>query len=171
MKCSHYYALWSPNDFVRIVAAPGRQRRRLRGHPRSGLCRPGAEHAGTPRGGGKTQMNPSERRSQTCSQSRIPAAIGLVALALLYPSQVAIVGWTEPTFSGGYSLSGSLLGDSLGSMTLVVNGNRVVGSVETGGQMYRVRSAGGGLSSIIEVEEPPFRCGVDDLSPETDHGH
>ena len=48
---------------------------------------------------------------------------------------------------------------------------RVVGSVDTGGQTYRIRSAGGGLSSIVEVEEPPFRCGVDDRAPETDHGH
>ncbi len=85
-------------------------------------------------------------------------------------SATAIVEWAEATFSGGYSLSGSLLGDSLGSMTLVVNGNRLVGSVQTGGRTYRIRSAGGGLSSIIEVEEPPFRCGVDDPSPEADHG-
>ena len=101
-----------------------------------------------------------------------PASSGSLHLNLFDDVSVTvIVEWTEPTFSGGYSLSGSLLGDSLGSMTLVVNGNRVVGSVETRGQTYRIRSAGEGLSSIIEVEEPPFRCGLDDFSPNADHGH
>lgn len=78
-------------------------------------------------------------------------------------SVTAIVARTEPTFSGGYSLSGSLLEDPRGSMTLVVNGDRVLGSVETGGLSYQFRSAGGGLHSIREVREAPLRCGVDGL--------
>ena len=82
-----------------------------------------------------------------------------------------MVEWTDPTFSGGYSVSGRLVGDPLGSMTLVVNGERVVGTVQTREGTYRIRSAGDGLSTISEVEEPPLECGVGESHSETDHQH
>ena len=83
-----------------------------------------------------------------------------------------VVEWTDATFSGGYSVSGGLAGDPLGTMTLVVNGERIVGSVRTTGGVYRIRSAGGGLFTVSEVEEPPLRCGVEGPHPETpDHRH
>ena len=82
-----------------------------------------------------------------------------------------IVEWTDPTFSGGYSVSGRLVGDPLGSMTLVVNGERVVGTVRTLEGIYRIRSVDDGLYAIREVEEPPLNCGVGEPHAETGHPH
>ena len=82
-----------------------------------------------------------------------------------------IVEWTAPTFSGGYSVSGRLVGDPLGSMTLVVNGERVLGTVQAREGTYRIHSIGTGLSAISEVEEPPLECEVEAPHSETDHQH
>ena len=83
-----------------------------------------------------------------------------------------LVEWIDSTFSGGYSLSGRLVEDPLGTMTLVVNGDRVVGSVRTADGTYRIRSVAEGVYAISEVEEPPLRCGVEGPHPETaDHRH
>ena len=82
-----------------------------------------------------------------------------------------IVERTAPTFSGGYSISGRLGGKPLGTLTLVVNGETVAGSVRTLGGTYRIRSVGDGLYAISEVEEPPLNCGVEEPHSETDHQH
>ena len=76
---------------------------------------------------------------------------------------------TAPTFSGGYSISGSLVGEPLGSLALVVNGETVAGTVRRLGETYQIRSMGEGLYAISEVEEPQLGCGVDALHAETDH--
>ena len=77
----------------------------------------------------------------------------------------AIVDRTEKTFSGGYSLSGSLVGEPLASVTLVVNGTTVAGSVRTSQATYRIRSVGVGRYAIGEVDESkrPEECGVSDV--------
>ena len=79
-----------------------------------------------------------------------------------------IVEWTAPTFSGGYSLSGRLAGQALGTLTLVVNGETVAGTVRTLGGTYWIRTAGDGLYAISQVEEPPLECEV--LKPEAEGG-
>ena len=79
-----------------------------------------------------------------------------------------IVERTAPTFSGGYSISGRLAGQALGTLTLVVNGETVAGTVRTLGGTYRIRSAGDGLYAISQVEEPPLECEV--LKPEAEAG-
>ena len=79
-----------------------------------------------------------------------------------------IVDSTAPTFSGGYSLSGRLAGQALGTLTLVVNGQTVAGTVRTLGGTYRIRSAGDGLYAISQVEIPPLECEV--LKPEAEAG-
>ena len=79
-----------------------------------------------------------------------------------------IVDSTAPTFSGGYSISGRLVGEPLGTLTLVVNGETVAGTVRTLGGTYRIRSAGDGLYAISQVEEPPLDCQV--LKPEAEGG-
>ena len=56
------------------------------------------------------------------------------------------------TFSGGYSLSGSLAGVELGTMTLVVNGDVVAGTVRTLQATYRIRPAGNGLHAVSQVD-------------------
>ena len=161
--------LFSPVDIIpdkNMTEIEGTMRSRLVNVDVGRLGRMRDVVAALPRAG-----EPQSDRSEVHVDA-VPASVAVLHMNLFDDVSVtAIAEWTEPTFSGGYSLSGSLLGDPLGSMTLVVNGNRVVGSVEAGGRMYRIRSAEAGLSSISQVEEPPFRCGVDDLSPETDHGH
>ena len=79
-----------------------------------------------------------------------------------------IVDSTAPTFSGGYSISGRLAGQALGTLTLVVNGQTVAGTVRTPGGTYRIRTAGDGLYAISQVEEPPLECEV--LKPEAEAG-
>ena len=58
----------------------------------------------------------------------------------------------EPTFSGGYSLSGGLAGVELGTVTLVVNGGVVAGLVWTPEATYRISPAGGGWHVVSQVD-------------------
>ena len=73
----------------------------------------------------------------------------------------ALVERTAPTFSGGYSVSGRLLGKPYGTMTLVVNDERVVGRVQSLEGTYRIATAGKGIYSISEVREPPMNCAAE----------
>ncbi len=59
---------------------------------------------------------------------------------------------TAPTFSGGYSLSGQLASVEMGTVTLVVNGNVVAGTVRTPEATYRIRPAGGGLHAVSQID-------------------
>ena len=56
------------------------------------------------------------------------------------------------TFSGGYSLSGPLAGVEMGTMTLVVNGEVVAGTVQTLAATYHIRPAGAGLHAVSHVD-------------------
>ena len=82
-----------------------------------------------------------------------------------------IVEQTAPTFSGGYSVAGHLVEEPLGTMTLVVNGETVVGTVRLPGEIYAIRSMGGGLYAISEEEEPPLDCEAEAPHSGTDHLH
>ena len=85
---------------------------------------------------------------------------------------VVVTGRVErvaPTFSGGYSVAGHLVEEPRGTMTLVVNGETVAGTVRLPGETYHIRSVGDGLYAISEVEEPPLTCGVDALHAEPAH--
>ena len=103
--------------------------------------------------------------------SRPPPAPGPTLTFNLFDDIVVtgIVERTAPTFSGGYSVSGHLLEEPLGTLTLVVNGEAVAGTVRLLGETYQIRSRGDGLYAISEVEEPPFICGVEGPHAETDH--
>ena len=71
----------------------------------------------------------------------------------------AIIDPTAPTLSG-YSLSGRREEKESDTITLVVNGTVVAGSVYTPSGTYRVRSIGAALYAISEVDEsrlPPAR--------------
>lgn len=95
-------------------------------------------------------------------------AVPTLTLNLFDDAVLAVrVKWTEPTFSGGYALSGEIVGAPLGTMTLVVNGARVAGSVRSLDGTYRIGTVGRGLIAVSEVEEPPFECGVEELHAET----
>ena len=76
-----------------------------------------------------------------------------------------IVERTVPTFSGGYVLSGRLDGIALGTFTLVVNGEMVAGTVLTPPATYRIRSAGGRLHAIRQIDPSTLPPGGEPLSP------
>ena len=69
----------------------------------------------------------------------------------------ATVERTARTSSGGYALSGSLDGVEFGTMTLVVNGNVVAGTVHTPFETYSIRSLGDGVS-VIQQMDRSFQC-------------
>ena len=52
----------------------------------------------------------------------------------------------------GYVLSGRLIGEPFGTMTLVVNGTVVAGTVRTLEGTWRIRTAGAGLYRIRQVD-------------------
>ena len=110
--------------------------------------------------------SPVQRKVASPSSGGRDAASNTTLILNLFDDVVltGIVERTAPTFSGGYSISGRLVGEPLGTLTLVVNGETVAGSVRTLGGTYRIRSVGGGHYVISEVEEPPLLCEV--LEPE-----
>ena len=109
---------------------------------------------------------------RTDTQRAAPAPGTTLTLNLFDDTVVTgLVEWTEPTFSGGYAVSGRLVDEPLGTLTLVVNAARVVGTVRLPDGTYRIRSVGDGRSTISEVEEPPLECGVEEPHSETDHPH
>ena len=70
-----------------------------------------------------------------------------------------IVERTAPTFSGGHVLSGQLLGLEWSTLTLVVNGDVVAGTIRTLEATYRIRSAGNGLHTVSQIDpaqQPPL---------------
>ena len=117
-------------------------------------------------------MHTSALSVRTDTQRAAPAPGTTLTLNLFDDTVVTgLVEWTEPTFSGGYAVSGRLVDEPLGTLTLVVNADRVVGTVRLPEETYRIRSVGAGLSTISEVEEPPLNCGVEEPHSETDHQH
>ena len=79
-----------------------------------------------------------------------------------------IVEHVEPTASG-HALWGRLDGVELGTMTMVVNGSVVVGTVRTLDAAYSIRTAGDGTYVIRQIDEsslPPLGEPLeDDLTP------
>ena len=109
---------------------------------------------------------------RTAKRSTVPTPGTTLTLNLFDDTVITgLVEQTAPTFSGGYSVSGPLVGEPLGTMTLVVNGAVMSGTVRLPEETYRIRSVSDGLYVISEVEEPPLNCGVDDPHSEIDHQH
>lgn len=81
------------------------------------------------------------------------------------------VGSTDPTFSGGFSLSGRLPGVPLGSVTIVVNGDRVAGAVRTPEGSYSIGTAGNGLYTVNEMPPVALECETEQLHLETEDPH
>ncbi len=84
------------------------------------------------------------------------------ALRLNLFDDVVLTGIIErqtPTYSGGYALSGRLAGVAGGTVTLVVNGSVVAGTVRIPGATYRIRPAGAGRHAIMQVDPSQFPRG------------
>ena len=95
---------------------------------------------------------------------------GRVALMLNLFDDVVLTGIIKqrtPTYSGGYALSGRLGGVPAGTVTLVVNGNVVAGSVRFPGATFRIRPEGAGRHAILQVDlsKLPQGCEVVTLTP------
>ena len=67
--------------------------------------------------------------------------------------------------ASGYSWSGGVAGDPLGSVAVAENGDVVSAVVRTGGREYVIRSEGSGLYSIREVDRSRLPEGAPPLSP------
>ena len=80
---------------------------------------------------------------------------GNTALRLNLFDDVVLMGIIKrrtSTYSGGYALSGRLAGVLGGTVTLVVNGSVVAGTVRLPGATYRIRPAGEGRHAIMQVD-------------------
>ena len=71
--------------------------------------------------------------------------------------------WT-PTYSGGFAFSGRLAGVAGGSVTLVVNGSVVAGTVRIPGVNFRIRPAGAGRHAIIHVDPSQLPQGCETVT-------
>ncbi len=86
--------------------------------------------------------------------ARVPNGRG-TALRLNLFDDVLLTGIIErrtPTYSGGFALSGGLVGVAGGTVTLVVNGTAVAGTVRIPGAIYRIRPAGAGRHAIMQID-------------------
>ena len=72
------------------------------------------------------------------------------------------------TYSGGYALSGRLAGVPEGTVTLVVNGRVVAGTVRFPGATYSIRSSGAGRHVVLQVDpsQLPQGCEVVTQTPD-----
>ena len=75
-----------------------------------------------------------------------------------------IVERTSPTLSG-YVLSGRIEGVDPGTMTVVVNGTVVAGTIRTPRAVYRIRSEGGGVHVVSQIDESRLPPGAEPLRP------
>ena len=99
------------------------------------------------------QLTPSADTAAAAPAGAAAAPSGVLTLNLFDDASfTGLVRSVAPTFSGGYSLSGPLAGVEMGTMTLVVNGEVVAGSVRTPEATYRIRPAGTGLHAVSEVD-------------------
>ena len=67
--------------------------------------------------------------------------------------------------ASGYSWSGGVAGDPMGSVAVAVNGDVVSGVVRTRGRVYMIRSEGSGQYSIREVDRTGLPEGAPPLVP------
>ena len=95
------------------------------------------------------------------------------ALALNLFDDVVFTGLVEhiEATSSGHALWGGLEGVKLGTMTLVVNGSVVVGTVRTPDAVYTIRTAAGGAYVVRQIDEsslPPLGEPLRGSIPEPD---
>ena len=100
----------------------------------------------------------AERLTEASAAVSGPAGRAALRLNLFDDVVVtAVLDRLAPTFSGGYALSGRVAETPsealpLGTVTLVVNGSTIVGTVQTSRGTFRIRPAGGGRLAVIEID-------------------
>ena len=139
--------------------------------PGGGLFRPLAPNpaaAALQRDGRRFDPAPLRRRQvsvDTTGLARLPDS-GPAALVLNLFDDFIVTGIIQrrtPTYSGGYALSGRLAAVPGGTVTLVVNGSVVAGTVRLPGAVYRIRPTGGGSHAIVQIDpsQSSWRCGTE----------
>ena len=99
------------------------------------------------------QLTPPANTAAAIPATAQAAPSGVLTLNLFDDASfTGLVQSVAPTFSGGYSLSGPLAGVEMGTMTLVVNGDVVAGTVRTPEATYRIRPAGAGRHAVSQVD-------------------
>ncbi|MCY4506955.1 MAG: hypothetical protein OXG35_08350, partial [Acidobacteria bacterium] len=99
------------------------------------------------------QLTPPADTAAASPRGAAATPSGVLTLNLFDDASfTGLVRSVAPTFSGGYSLSGPLAGVEMGTMTLVVNGEVVAGSVRAPEATYRIRPAGAGLHAVSQVD-------------------
>ena len=99
------------------------------------------------------QLTPPADTAAVVPRGAQAAPSGVLTLNLFDDASfTGLVQSVVPTFSGGYSLSGPLAGVEMGTMTLVVNGEVVAGTVRTPEATYRIRPAGAGRHAVSQVD-------------------
>ena len=128
--------------------------------------------AASPQAGGALARATLRRREVSIDIGRLATVSdgGSMALRLNLFDDVVLTGMIDrrtPTYSGGYALSGQLAGVAGGSVTLVVNGSVVAGTVRIPGATYRIRPAGSGRHAILQVDpsQLPHECGTVSRKP------
>ena len=120
------------------------------------------------------QLTPPEDAALSGTADAAVALSGVLRLNLFDDASfTGLVERVAPTYSGGYSLSGPLAGVEMGTVTLVVNGAVVAGTVRTPEATYRIRPAGDGLHAVSQIDparlpplgEPIRRRRADDDFP------
>ena len=147
--------------------------------PGDGLFRevaPDARAAASLRGSGALDRATLRQRQVTVDLGRLSRLQdgGSLALRLNLFEDVELLGLIErrtPTYSGGYALSGRLAGVTGGTVTLVVNGSVVAGTVRLPGATFRIRAAGAGRHAILQVDpsQLPQACRPAGRTPGSEH--
>ena len=113
------------------------------------------------------QLAPPADAAAPGAPAAAAAPSGVLRLNLFADASfTGLVQTVAPTFSGGYSLSGQLAGVEMGTVTLVVNGAVVAGTVRTPEATYRIRPAAGGLHTVSEVDLSRLPPLAEPISPE-----
>ena len=97
------------------------------------------------------------------SLESVSTPLGVDEVSRLAPRTVTLNLFDDATFTGriehveptasGYAFWGGLDGVELGTMTMVVNGSVVVGTVRTPQAVYTIRTAGNGVYIIRQIDE------------------
>ena len=101
------------------------------------------------------QLTPSTTALSSAAEfpSAAPAPVGVLRLNLFDDAVfMGIVERSAPTFSVGHVFSGQLLGIEWGTLTLVVNGDVVAGTIRTPEATYRIRPAGNRLHTVSQID-------------------
>ena len=99
------------------------------------------------------RVDPGLLSEARASAARGGNAEGLIDLNLFDDAAFQVTDLETGPTSSGYSLSGQLDGVPFGTVTLVVNGDVIVGSVRAPGATYTIRSIAGGDVEIRQTDE------------------